>query len=335
MKSALRLVVLFLAPYITISASAADTPPFGRIDYSLAYVPFLHSVLMYGGWAPPLWRPMNEVLTWDGKSWARSTPTGVPAFAHHTMAFDAGRNILVVCGRPKPHEGGEYQTWEFDAKAWTRRDNIPVGATALGDPKLTYDTQRKRLVLYASSYNGDTEVWEADSGNWQKMKFDHRPLRCDDNGCQFQYDESLKKAVLVGEERNVADPLAWDGHEWGMRNGSGTQTWLWDGRDWTQVRGTQPPRAMWGGMAYDAARKRLTLLTTRMETWTLKSDGWEKLSPPTSPTPSPNGFFELAYDAERQITIFFGGESRQTEPEKEWKYPETTWVWDGKTWSAR
>ena len=146
MKSSLRLLALLLLLSMTASAAPPDQP-FGRIDYSLAYVPFLHSVLMYGGWAPPLWRPMNEILTWDGKNWTRLSPTGVPAFAHHTMAFDSSRNLLVVCGRPTPHEGGEYQVWEFDGKSWNRRDNVAVSALAQGDPKLTYDAKRKRLVL--------------------------------------------------------------------------------------------------------------------------------------------------------------------------------------------
>ena len=330
--------VLLTLIAISLAASAQSQNaerPSVRIDYAISYVPFLHGVLMYGGWAPPNWIPTNEAWLCDGQKWTRSQAKGAPAFAHHAMAFDARRNVLTVCGRPTPHEGGEYQSWEFDGKAWTRGANIPVGASAHGDPKLTYDTQRKHLVLYVASYNGDAEIWEFDGKDWQQIKFAHRPLRCDDNGCQFQYDENLHRAVLVGEERNVADPLAWDGHEWGMRGGSGTQTWLWDGHDWSQVQGQQPPRAMWGGMTYDRAKKRLILLTTRMETWTLNRRGWLKLNPPNSPAPAPDGFFELAYDPARKISLFFGGESRQREPEKEWKYPETTWAFDGKNWAAQ
>jgi hypothetical protein len=160
-------------------------------------------------------------------------------------------------------------------------------------------------------------------------------MRCDDNGCQFAYDERSRKAVLVGEERTDSDPLGWDGKEWGVKTGSGTQTWLWGGSDWTKLNGPQPPRAMWGGMAYDRKREQLTLLTTRMETWALRGDGWQKLSPATSPAPTPNGFFELAYDPEHKNSLFFGGESRLTEPERESKYPEKTWIFDGKTWTSK
>ncbi len=240
--------------------------PSGRIDYAIAYVPFLHSVLMYGGWAPPNWRPTSEAWTWNGTSWSRLQMSGAPAFAHHTMALDSKRGVLVVCGRPTPHEGGEYQIWEYDGNNWSRKANVPVDTAAQGDPKLTYDTRRNRLVLYVASYAGDAEIWESDGKRWQHINAQHRQVRCDDNGCLFQYDESLRKAVLVGEDRSAKEPLGWDGLEWGMNGGSGTQTWLWDGVDWVQVHGEQPPRAMWGGITFDRSHHQLTLLTTRMET---------------------------------------------------------------------
>jgi len=328
--------LIFLALSLAAPAQQKNAKsPSGRIDYAIAYVPFLRGVLMYGGWAPPNWIPTNETWVWDGQMWTRSLAKGAPDFAHHTMAFDSERNVVVVCGRPTPHEGGEYQIWEFDGKAWTRRDDVPVSASALGDPKLTYDTRRKHLVLYVASYNGDAEVWESEGKQWQRIKFTHRPLRCDDNGCQFQYDERLQKAVLVGEDRTAKEPLAWDGKEWGMTAGSGTQTWLWDGSDWTQLHGAQPPKAMWGGMTFDRSRHRMILLTTRMETWTLRHGDWVKLRPPRSPTPAPNGFFELAFDPTHKVSLFFGGENRQGEAEKDWNYPEKTWLYDGRNWVSK
>ena len=331
---------LFLFLLLTTGWSSLGLPanaehPTGRIDYAIAYVPFLHSVLMYGGWAPPRWRPTSEAWTWDGKNWSPWQVSGAPVFAHHTMAFDFRRNLLVICGRPTPHEGGEYQVWETNGSTWSRKANIPVDASAQGDPNLTYDSVRNRLVLYVASYAGEAEIWESDGKAWQNVRAAHRPVRCDDNGCLFQYDEDLKKAVLVGEERTAKEPLGWDGHEWGMNGGSGTQSWLWDGTDWTQVKGEQPPRAMWGGMTFDRAHHQLILLTTRMQTWTLRHGKWVQLSPPGSPNPSPNGFFGLSYDPAHKISIFFGGESRHSEPEKEWAYPTTTWLYDAQTWQSR
>jgi len=307
----------------------------GRIDYAIAYAPFLHALVLHGGWAPPRWRPTNEAWRWDGKSWSRWDVKGVPSFAHHTMAFDEKRNVLVICGRPTPHEGGEYQIWESDGSTWSRKADVPVGPNSYGDPKVTYDPRRGRLVLYVASYAGAAEVWEFDGKDWQNIKFAHQPVRCDDNGCLFQYDESIGKAVLVGESRPTPEPLAWDGREWGMNGGGGTQTWLWDGKDWVQGTGEQPPRAMWGGMTYDRGSGQLILLTTRMETWALRRARWEKLSPSTSPQPAPNGFIGLSYDPVRKLSLFFGGESRPSQPEKEWVYPSTTWIFEAHSWIPR
>ena len=328
------LLSLFVKP--GFCQAPANDKPYGHIDYAITYVPFLHSVVMYGGWSPPRWRPTNEAWTWNGTNWSRwQTANDAPAFAHHTVAFDLKRGVLVVCGRPTPHEGNEYQVWEYDGEKWSRKADLPVSPSALGDPKLTYDSKRNRLVLYVASYSGDAEIWEFDGAGWKRAQFAHRPLLCDDNGCQFQYDESIGKSVLVGESRSGQEPLGWDGHEWGMAGGSGTQTWLWDGADWTQLMGEQPPRAMWGGMTYDRSRDQLVLLTTRMETWRLRRGKWAKLSPANSPQPAPNGFFGLAYDPIHKVSLFFGGENRPSEPEKEWGYPTITWLFDGKTWVSR
>ena len=312
---------------------ADSEQPSKRIDYAMAYVPFLHSLVMHGGWAPPDWTATNEAWKWDGRGWSRWSDRDAPAFAHHTMAFDPGRNVLVICGRPTPSQGGEYQVWEFDRNTWIRRANVPVHSSAQGDPKLTYDQRRKRLVLYIAQNTGTAEVWEFNGKDWQWMRSRHQPVRCDDNGCLFQYDDNLGKSVLVGEERTSQQLLAWDGHEWGMAGGTGTQTWLWDGTDWTRFAGKQPPRAVWGGIAFDLAHHELVLLTTRMETWTIHGDKWVRLQPTSSPVPSPNGFFAMGYDPVVKLSLFFGGESRPSEPEKEWSYPESTWIYDGRRWA--
>ena len=315
-----------------VAAAVPEHPPM-RIDYAMAYVPFLHAVVMHGGWSPPDWTPTNESWKWGGHAWSRWIVPDSPALAHHTMAFDPERNVLVICGRPTPGQGGEYQIWEFNGTAWHRKANVPVHPSAQGDPKLTYDDRRKRLILYVARNHGTDEVREFDGESWTLISSPHQPVRCDDNGCLFQYDATLGKSVLVGEERTSEHLLAWDGHEWGMAGGTGTQTWLWDGVDWTRVPGEQPPRAVWGGIGFDAERHELLLLTTRMDTWALRPDRWVKLQPEKSPRPSPNGFFAMAYDVSHRLTLFFGGESRASEPERQWKYPESTWTYDGRAWT--
>jgi hypothetical protein len=70
-----------------------------------------------------------------------------------------------------------------------------------------------------------------------------------------------------------------------------------------------------------------------METWALQRE-WVQLHP-TAPTASPNGFFAMAFDPIRKVILFFGGESRQGELEKNWVYPDSTWIYDGRSWSTK
>jgi len=328
-----RKIVLVAALGFQFPLAAKDLPsstPGPRIDYAMAYVPFLHAVVMQGGWSSPRWVPMSEAWKWDGQSWSRWETDGAPAFAHHSMAFDSRRNVLVVCGRETPSRGS-YQMWEYDGSKWLRKADIPIGTSAQGDIKIAFDAPRNRMVLYAARTQGATETWEYDGKTWQQIKVAHQPVRCDD-GALLQYDETQHKTVLVGEDRTGKGLLGWDGHEWGADGGTGTQTWLWDGTDWTQVNGQQPPRAEWGGIAFDGHQT--ILLTTRMETWTLGGGEWLRSRLASSPIPVPNGFFAMAYDPAKKDVVFFGGESRQSELEKNWVYPDRTWMYDGGSWST-
>ncbi|HXM24060.1 MAG TPA: hypothetical protein VN948_22575 [Terriglobales bacterium] len=329
-----RKIALVAALGFGVPLAGSDLPsphPSPRIDYAMAYVPFLHAVVMHGGWSSPRWVPMSEAWKWDGQRWSRWETSGAPMFAHHAMVFDSRRNVLVVCGRETPNRGS-YQMWEYDGSKWLRKADIPIGASAQGDVKIAFDSPRNRIVLYAARTKGTTETWEYDGKTWQQIKSAHQPVRCDD-GALLQYDEAQHRTVLVGEDRTGNGLLGWDGHEWGADRGAGTQTWLWDGTDWSQVKGQQPPKAVWGGIAFDGLHHQMVLLTTRMETWTLQRE-WLQLHPAASPTPAPNGFFAMAYDPIRKGIVFFGGESRQSELEKNWAYPDSTWMYDGRSWST-
>jgi hypothetical protein len=324
-----RRIALVVALGFSFPLAGSDLPS-PRIDYAMAYVPFLDAVVMHGGWSSPKWVPKSEAWKWDGQHWSR-WDSGAPTFAHHSMVFDSRRNVLVVCGRETPTRGG-YQMWEHDGSKWTRGADIPIGASAQGDIKIAFDAHRNRIILYAARAKGAVETWEYDGKSWQQIKSAHQPVRCDD-GALLQYDEAQHKTVLVGEDRTGNGLLSWDGHEWGADGGTGTQTWLWDGTDWTQVKGPQPAKATWGGIAFDGLHLQTILLTTRMETWTLQRE-WLQLHPAASPTPAPNGFFAMAYDPIRKGIVFYGGESRQSELEKNWVYPDSIWMYDGRSWST-
>jgi hypothetical protein len=299
--------------------------PAGRIDYVMAYFPPMGALIMHGGWHPSTdeatnWKPLSEVWKLDAGGWSQLSTTGAPAMTHHSMTYDAARQVLVLCGKKDFANWSDntFATWEFDGTTWTRKADIPLGIGS-GDVEIAYDPVRQVTVLYGAAYSGgNPETWEYNGGEnaWTKKTPAQQPTATGD-GALMKYDGSLGKVVLLAGTMNYASQTETD------------ETWLWDGTAWTQAAGTQPSKGLLGGMAFDSFRNQMVLISTVMETWTFDGASWTKMNPAASPTPSPNGYFALAYHPAWHTSLFFGGESQG----ESWTYPETTWQWNGTTWA--
>ncbi len=311
----LLFLLVILAPFFTASATTIT----GRIDYAIAYFPPANAVILHGGWGPTSdsstnWKPRSEMWRLDEFGWSPVSAADSPAMAHHSMAYDSDRQVLVLCGRVDAEDWSSftYQTWEYNGTGWVRKPDIPFAF--MGDLEVVYDKERHVTVLYAAGYEAGLETYEYDGTSWTRKMPAHQPVATGD-GALMKYDEVNKKTVLVGAVSGT------------------TETWLWDGTDWTKVQGTQPANALTGGMAFDSGKGEMVLLTTDMQTWTFDGTSWSRKAPVLSPSPSPMGFFAMAYDPIRQTSLFFGGEQRLSEPP--WGYyPLTTWQWNGTTWSV-
>ncbi|MDQ5988115.1 MAG: hypothetical protein CSYNP_03871 [Syntrophus sp. SKADARSKE-3] len=301
-------VLFFVALFSLISvyvSPAHAVDPTGRIDYAISYFPPATGVIMHGGWGPSgNWSPLSEVWKLNTSGWTLLSTTNSPAMSHHSMTYDSGRQVLVVC---KPGSGS-FQTWEFNGTAWTQKSDTT--ASINGDVEIAYDSNRQVTVLYGVGTNGSIVTFEYNGTTWTQKSPAHQPVSCSD-GALLQYHPLISSTVLVGKASGSS---------------ASTQTWTWNGTDWTQVTGTQPGSAIMGGMAYDSARNEMVLLTTDMKTWTFNGTTWTQKAPAASPTPSSNSFFGMAFDAQRQVAVIFGGESGSS-------YPQKTWQWDGNTWA--
>jgi len=291
----------------------AGTLPTGRIDYAANYFAPLKGILMHGGWGESSkWEPMSETWKLDATGWQLLTVQNAPALAHHSMTCDEARQVLVICGQAVMGQGS-HQVWEFNGTVWTR--TAELSGSDWWDAEITYDRDRQRLVLYRASMSGQEETWENAGAAWEKKEYAQKPVVCGD-GALFKYDAGLKKVVLVGSPGFEAP----------------SETWLWDGTNWAKAGGSQPTNASFGGMTYDGARGQMVLLATDMKTYVLDGSGWTPRSPTHSPTPSPMGFFNLAYDTQRQVSVFFGGEASATGGGAP-TYPTATWEWNGAEWT--
>lgn len=250
----------------------------------------------------------SMVVLADDASWTEITTDDSPTFSHHSMTYDSDNQQLVLVGKEYTF-GDTYQIWFYDGQSWSN----PINITTDGyDPEVTYDKDRKVVVLYTGP-----ETWEYDGNDWiNKTNPANLPVDCED-GALLKYDSLRKKTVLV------ASSDAW--------GGAPTETWLWDGTTWTQVTGTQPSNAPLGGMAFDEERGEMVVITANnMETWTFNGATWTQKNPVTSPTPGVS-CISMAYDSLRKVSVFFGGEGG-TWPNN--VYPTSTWEWDDSNWRS-
>ena len=302
--------------------------PAGRIDYAMAYYPSAGGLIMHGGWSDATgWYPTNEMWRLDSGGWSKMTSADSPALAHHAMAYDSARNVLVACGKESIGSPVAYQIWEYNGTGWTRGPD--VASTLAGDVEVAYDSGRGVTVLYTCdspwAATGDvvSETWEYNGTAVTKISTATQPVSAPD-GALLTYDAANSRTVLVGAPMDASGTIG------------DTQTWIYSGGDWAQLGGTQPTGGVLGGMTYDSARQEVLLLSSHGQTWGLTGAGWAQKQPATSPTPAENGLFVLAYDPARQVSVFFGGESPPlasgaTYPEKTWEFNGTTWAEFGGT----
>jgi len=113
------------------------------------------------------------------------------------------------------------------------------------------------------------------------------------------------------------------------------QVWSWDGGHWQVVDGTGPPPLVVTGIAYDTDRAVLVRYggqpldsnTCLPETWEWGAASWTRVASGEVSRPTACDHAKLAYDADRKVTLLFGGgdEHGQLAPD--------TWGWDGAGWT--
>ncbi len=115
------------------------------------------------------------------------------------------------------------------------------------------------------------------------------------------------------------------------------ETWTWNGSAWQQLHPAASPPAMDGVMAYDAASQQIILVLYNIgsggridnQMWTWNGITWQQAHPSTMPEVVGAS---MAYDATRRQLILFGGGVPNGHVVT---YMNTTWTWDGTTWSQR
>jgi hypothetical protein len=130
------------------------------------------------------------------------------------------------------------------------------------------------------------------------------------------YDQRTREVVLFGGQLIGGQVNA--------------DTWVWDGTNWLQVFPQANPSGRTGAsMVYDATREQVVLfggfnftqfgaLNFLNDTWLWNGSNWTQAAPFDSPSARSN--YAMAYDAEDQDVVLFGGVNEETDLSDTWLY---------------
>ena len=262
--------------------------------------------------------------------WALVSVEGPAPRAHHAMAWDSCRDVVVLFG-------GDYDgtlsgrfgdTWEWNGSEWILRST--TGPTPRTGHAMSFDSTRCRTVLFggAGESNALDDTWEWNGTTWTQ--------ECT-NGCThpagryasgMTYDPAHQVIVLFGGTLPGSTFL--------------NDTWKWDGSTWMEVPTTAPrpsPRTA-PAMGYDPASQRIVLFGGSLvpmicgavsdETWDLDLSTnpatWTAIM--TSPHPSPRIVgSQIVYDPIGVRMLLFGGtDFCSTSFSDTWAYNAGMWT---------
>jgi N-acetylneuraminic acid mutarotase len=199
-----------------------------------------------------------------------------------------------------------------------------LGPSARGYVSMAYDSESDQIILFGGQtgsggqYSSETWAYDVATNKWTEMK------------------------PPAGPSKRAAADLAYDAESdrMIMFDGVNADTWAYDFNTNTWQEMTLGPAgalvAFLGcRLAYDAESDRVILfggynfigMHPLNETWSYdyNSDTWTQMKPSDSPTP--RSFHAMAYDAESDRVIIWGGGENEKEPNV-WAYDYNKNTWE-------
>ncbi len=214
-----------------------------RVGHGACYRSATKEVVLFGGSASGV--TLADTWSWDGLAW-RPLSVGGPARSFMAMAYDSGRDRIVVFGgvRTAGSPGGPGflgDTWEWDGVSWVQIVTPVAPSPRLG-AAMAYDAERKRIVLFGGYLHrcyGDT--WLYDGSVWTQASPSNAPFP---RATSMTWDDARKVVVLFGGFYGYFKVVA--------------DTWEWDGSDWKSrtVQGLNGHTPALPSLSYDRRRRR-------------------------------------------------------------------------------
>jgi hypothetical protein len=254
--------------------------------------------VMWGGWG----EDTTDTWVFEGRHWSRLATGQSPAYRmQHGMAYDAGRDEVVLFGGQVPIFGTEFgDTWVFSGDTWEEREPSDSPPPRVG-VSMVYDPIHDEVVLFGGSHGSETttnETWVWDGVTWAQRHPATSPAAREDAAMAF--DPQLGAVVMFGGDLGYAKPPTDD-------------TWVWDGINWRELTAATGPLPMassgmaefdggailFGGDGGVDDRQRFN------KTWQLRDERWYLLD--VNQPRLPWYGMGIATDTTRDRVVAFGG----------------------------
>ena len=291
--------------------------PSGRMNSAAAYDSTDDKIIVFGGYTLSSFTNETWAYDYDTDGWVNLEPANSPSpRAGARMAYDSGSDLTVMYGGSVKDSGLTNETWAYDygTNAWTKM-RMPgpyaTGPTPVVESAMAYDPSSDLVVMQGGGYQGgfhSSEVWtyDVDSDTWYYGLVWSGPgpfvYHSGKSGHCMVYDSALGKMMMYGGF------TYWP---------SSDELWSYEVEPniWTLLgpKYAPTPREM-HAMVYDSGSSKTVLFggfnnagTDLNDTWAYDSalDDWTLVE--TNIAPPARHWPAMAYDAESDITVMFGG----------------------------
>jgi hypothetical protein len=248
---------------------------------------------------------------YQNNQWSGWQSTPIPRRQYGAAVYDEAHDVIIFFGgylswqdTGDPDHNDLYfnDTWLWDGANWTEASPTRRPPAQAGSA-MTYDTDRKKVILYGGSLGQDpvtSSIWEWDGVDWTE----HAP--------SLAPPARMAASLAYDAKHHVTAMFAGEGSNYTL---SDTKLWEWDGATWTARNSAIHPEArILTAMTWDAAREVVVLFGgasdatdsyNMNDTWEWDSSEWKKRAVTTAP--SARYVHHMIYDSDRYTTMLYGG----------------------------
>ena len=252
--------------------ATAITP---RLGSTMAWLPSKQQLLLFGGQTilNNAASAVNDLYAWTGTDWSKLAPATSPSARNYSaMAYDTGRQVMVLFGGTDKTDNAQSDTWEYNGTTWKALapNTEPNAREGHG---MIYDPGTKRIVMHAGLVAGvyDRDTWVYDGNDWSQLA--NNAAMAVHGYFAMAYDPDRKVTVLYGGENTAAGNTVVLG-----------ETWEFNGTTWTQrTPAANPGKRTKAAMAYDPVRKQMVLFggnngtNLLRDAWTWDGTTWAQI----------------------------------------------------------